>query len=538
MGTAQELKKLEKEQEQRIEKILKEKPELAKNDNETFVDFLMRVWDEFKPNDRLYFLRKYDTVKRGKGSYDGFRHKRKLDPEFNLLEDKKNVIKGIDADTLIDRNPELAINENETLTDYVFRIWETDYDVQEKAMLCKHFDSNPKLVDSYRLIHWKRKQDPSYEYGKKAQEREERELDESSDVTYNGDGVITANLKMRLLEGDDTMEKVYEKLGVNGNLFKIKKIQQSRWNAQKAGGEIIEMVAVKVKLEPIIGVDIDIEKMKKLFDEIPPFKAPKIERVVGNKIDKNVMVEIPLLDVHYNKRTEKFITGSEYNSDIADIRFKEVVDQVIQSYPYASTYVLQIGQDFFNVDTFAGTTTGGTPQDIHQSLEVMFNQATMTTIEQVKKLASLGAKVVIKYVPGNHSKLMSWMLTKYLEAYFEKTKNVEVDATPHKRKYVRWGTNLIGFSHGDKEHKNLPFIMQQEAAQDWADTTHREWHLGHLHHLVTEEKGGIIFRRLSALAGTDRWHQESGYVGAKEGAQVFEWHKEKGLVNIRYIIFK
>ena len=82
--------------------------------------------------------------------------------------------------------------------------------------------------------------------------------------------------------------------------------------------------------------------------------------------------------------------------------------------------------------------------------------------------------------------------------------------------------------HGKKEKKRIHQLMQIERPEDWGKTIFREWHLGDEHHEESEEVGGVIIRRISAITATDAWHAESGFKGAIRKAQAFIWDKELG----------
>lgn len=56
--------------------------------------------------------------------------------------------------------------------------------------------------------------------------------------------------------------------------------------------------------------------------------------------------------------------------------------------------------------------------------------------------------------------------------------------------------------------------------------------MGHFHSEKVREEGGIIFRNLGSVTGTDAWHYEQGYVGAVKKHQSFIWDYEKGLSEI------
>jgi hypothetical protein len=75
--------------------------------------------------------------------------------------------------------------------------------------------------------------------------------------------------------------------------------------------------------------------------------------------------------------------------------------------------------------------------------------------------------------------------------------------------------------------------MAMEAPQKWADTTHREWLRGHIHHSaglylpVTSEKG-VTARAIPALCPPDQWHVLHGFLGGKRAAEVLFYHRTRG----------
>ncbi|MDE2021054.1 MAG: hypothetical protein KGJ13_12015, partial [Patescibacteria group bacterium] len=140
------------------------------------------------------------------------------------------------------------------------------------------------------------------------------------------------------------------------------------------------------------------------------------------------------------------------------------------------------------------------------------------------------------YLPGNHDRVTSLFLCRELKAYFRHCERVTVDVSPSTRKYIHWGRNLIGFTHGDglKGPATLPVVMATERAREWAESSCREWHLGHLHtsrKFVTrdaDEHQGVIMRWMSALSGTDSWHHDNAFIGNRRAAEVYLYDKSTG----------
>lgn len=73
-------------------------------------------------------------------------------------------------------------------------------------------------------------------------------------------------------------------------------------------------------------------------------------------------------------------------------------------------------------------------------------------------------------------------------------------------------------------------IMAVEATKEFAETTHREWHLGHWHANRVQEQFGIVTRILPSLTGTDFWHKSKGYIGNMKSAQAHLYSMDEGFI--------
>ena len=177
---------------------------------------------------------------------------------------------------------------------------------------------------------------------------------------------------------------------------------------------------------------------------------------------------------------------------------------------------MPLGNDFFNVDNAQNTTFGGTPQDCDTRWQKSFlamKRAVVSVIDTLRELAPV--KVIV--VPGNHDRQKMFYFGDTLESWYGRCDNVAVENTPRTRKYLAYGVNLVGFTHGDEEkHPDLPIIMAQEMPDAWAVTRQREWHVGHFHkrklarYVAGDTHGGVAIRCLPSLSGTDAWHFSKG----------------------------
>lgn len=257
---------------------------------------------------------------------------------------------------------------------------------------------------------------------------------------------------------------------------------------------------------------------------------------VNSKPHNGLMVEVPIVDLHLGKLGWAPEVGTDYDHKIAEERFLYTINETISrvhGLP-VEKFLFILGSDYFNCDNPEGQTTNKTQQDNDSRFPKMYAFGCELLIKGINMLAQV-APVQAILVAGNHDATLAYMAAKHLEAWFRLDERVIVDADPTTRKYIEHGVSLIGFSHGDKEKKRIFGIMQVEAQEAWGRTKIHEIHLGHLHSEQTKEDAGIIVRNLSSVTSADRWHYQSGYVGAVLKTQVFIWDREKGLVNILMI---
>ena len=94
-------------------------------------------------------------------------------------------------------------------------------------------------------------------------------------------------------------------------------------------------------------------------------------------------------------------------------------------------------------------------------------------------------------------------------SWFRNDNNVEVIVNTKSRYFEKYGINLIGFSHSYYEKENnLYHLMTNECPEWWAETSYREFHLAHYHSEKVKEVGGVIYRWLPTVCGTDDYHYE------------------------------
>lgn len=359
-------------------------------------------------------------------------------------------------------------------------------------------------------------------------------------VEYKPDGSAIFDRIIALADGEQlTPEIILKAHGMDSSMWEVLSCKSNFYQQQKKGGSILNLYQSKVCAKPINN-EVSIEDIKKNFEELQNNFTP-IKVGVPNK-NAHYMYEINIADLHLGKFCTEEETGNFLNSDLAEKRFFELIEKECDNIQQYGSFIEKIlfvwTNDFFNSDGISNSTTGGTPQDTDMKWQKLYIKGVNMLIKAIDKLSQY-APVKTFYIASNHSRQVDYYAICTLNAWFRNYSNVEIDINPSPRYYERYGVNLIGFAHSYYEKKqNLPHLMQIERPKDWGDTKYREYHLAHYHSEKVEEKGGIIFRWLPSITGTDTWSNDCGYIGAIKRSYSFVYDKEKGLIQINSTIIE
>lgn len=256
------------------------------------------------------------------------------------------------------------------------------------------------------------------------------------------------------------------------------------------------------------------------------------------------LLVVDLADLHFLKLCVAEETGYTYNRDVARTRVMEGTKALLRA---ASAFgiariLFVLGNDALHVDNARKTTTSGTPQDTDGSIFQGFRDAFSCLKDAIEECAKV-ADVDLVHCMSNHDWITGWALSQALGGYFEGHPNV--NATPYAlsemhRKYYRFGTNLIGLTHGDgaKEEK-LYALTVKEARQHVAECMHIYWLVHHVHHKDRKRRGVDVFQTEKDHIGMTVL---SSGAPSPEGAEIVVesvrspsppdgWHDRQGFIN-------
>tara|TARA_R110001606_G_scaffold330706_2_gene478366 strand:- start:294 stop:950 length:657 start_codon:yes stop_codon:yes gene_type:complete len=196
----------------------------------------------------------------------------------------------------------------------------------------------------------------------------------------------------------------------------------------------------------------------------------------------------------------------------------------------APTYYMEklyfvVGGDLVNMDTFHGTTTGGTPVDNCVSSTEAYIQAFNAMHWAINYIKSFCKELTVVYIPGNHDRLSSFHLAHALSKSIE-CDDIVWDVKYEERKVHVWGNNFNAFEHGDKRSKNNPLIYASEYHEEWGSTTNRTLYKGHIHtdrkveYMTSNETAGFIEKTLPSLGKTDYYHYSNKFTGNRRSGKL------------------
>ena len=237
-------------------------------------------------------------------------------------------------------------------------------------------------------------------------------------------------------------------------------------------------------------------------------------------------------DLHIGKLCKSFVSGAEYNSQIAVIRALEGVRGCInKAKGFAiDKVVFLLSGDLLHVDSFKNTTTNNTPQDTDGLFSDNFILAKRLMVEIIEMLMQL-ADVRIMFTAGNHDHVSGFLMAQVLQAHFRLSKNVSFDIDLTMRKYYKYHNNLIGSTHGDKIRFDLLPMLMADESKDWSSTKYRYMFTQHIHHKVSKDFIGVSVESLRSPSEQDAWHHKKGFQSSNNKAiESFIFHKQLGQV--------
>jgi hypothetical protein len=339
---------------------------------------------------------------------------------------------------------------------------------------------------------------------------------ESENDVENG----TKKIKVLTSEEPRTPEEVEELVKIKGS---DKWILSNFYNKQQPNGLwLITAFITQKKLQPK-------DLLEETLKNFKPQYSPITQVFINENYTPPTVGVLSIQDLHF---------GKENNENIGE-EFKKAIEHLIHK-AYQSNnldkLIYVIGGDLFNMDSFSGTTTSGTPLDNSMRAQEAYQIGFDSIYWSVNYLKQFCKELIVVYLPGNHDRLSSYHLAHAISKCFFAEPNIRFDVEYAERKVVVYGNNFFGFEHGDVTKKNTPLVYATEFSEEWGLTKYRTCFTGHFHskktieYITENEHNGFAVKHLPSLCSSDYWHYHNKFVGSKRQA-ILEIHdKTKGRI--------
>jgi hypothetical protein len=268
-----------------------------------------------------------------------------------------------------------------------------------------------------------------------------------------------------------------------------------------------------------------IDRLRDAFEGITPaviIPAPEYSNA-------DLLSVYPIPDAHVGLQSWGKETGEDYDTEKATDRIKSWVAQCVASAPPSETAIILGVGDL----THADDQTNQTPRSKHQ-LDVdtrHFKTLDMTIAAMAAAIETAATKhrrVIVRILPGNHDTTTYMAVLFALAERYRDNPRIEVQKIPGEFFAHQFGKVLIAAHHGDKaKAERLVLFMADQFPTMWGETRHRFLYTGHLHHLKSQDIGGVQHEQLRAITARDAYAVAHGYT-ARAQMQTIVFHREKG----------
>lgn len=390
-----------------------------------------------------------------------------------------------------------------------------------------------KLINEYLSAGWNIT--PPNEVSPETKTDEDFDLLQKCTIEGKADGSTTYDRLIEICDNQDmTPEFLLEAHGLDKNKWKIVSYKNNYWHSQIKGGKRFVMYQSKINVKPYNYDEISPYALKEWFENYTPSPINNINKIANYGQGNNCLV-LPIVDLHYNLLATTFITGNEYNCQIARDRFLSVIDDNIEQSKDKgiSKILFPVGNDLFNANGINGTTFKGTQQTNEKHIFEAYIELFNIMVDAIKRLATI-APVEIIYIPSNHDKEVTFYFLHNLATQFNNQKDIDVkvDYSPIKNKYYRFGNTLMMFTHDAKVDKAGNIVFDE--AFDLRDgVKYVEVFLAHLHQEMVKQERNVTVRRLPTISGKSGWTVDNDY-GANSVSQSFVYTDK---YNIRSVLY-
>lgn len=293
------------------------------------------------------------------------------------------------------------------------------------------------------------------------------------------------------------------------------------------GNEKIRWVKTSVDNERL---EILLEQAREAFCS----EIPKCEEVKHSGKDTNpdLMTLYPIFDIHIGMMAHRHESGENYDTATAEKLMGSYFDHAISVSPASEKAVILVGGDYLHSDGLeAVTPASGHCLDQDSRYAKLVYIAIRSIRGAVEKMLKKHKSVDIQIIEGNHDQSGMVWLRAAMAAFYENESRVFVDVSPAIMHKTRFGSTLLGYTHGHtmKKAEGRLAAMATDYRKDFGECEFVYCHSGHFHHATVTECTLGIDEVHPALASKDAYAARGGWRSYRQAAAIV-YHKEFGEV--------
>ena len=293
------------------------------------------------------------------------------------------------------------------------------------------------------------------------------------------------------------------------------------------GNEKIRWVKTSVDNERL---EILIEQAREAFCSDLP-KADVVNHS-GNEVNSELMTLYPIFDIHIGMMAHRHESGENYDTNTAEELMGSYFDHAISVSPASEKAVILVGGDFLHSDGLeAVTPASGHCLDQDSRYAKLVYVAIRSIRGAVEKMLKKHKEVEIQIIEGNHDQSGMIWLRAAMAAFYENENRVLVDTSPAIMHKTRFGSTLLGYTHGHtmKKAEGRLAAMATDYRKDFGECEFVYCHSGHFHHATVTECTLGIDEVHPALASKDAYAARGGWRSYRQAAAIV-YHKNFGEV--------
>lgn len=283
---------------------------------------------------------------------------------------------------------------------------------------------------------------------------------------------------------------------------------------------------IKTKTEDLHKMELQQGFMEKGLKKLKA--RPKVKRK-DNKVSSDLLNLYTLTDAHIGMLAWEKEGGANWNIDIAYETIIDAFEYLIERTPPAEVGFLNQLGDALHTDSLVPKT----PQSGHvldaDSRYYKVGETCQELFERIITMMLKKYKVVkVLMAQGNHDETGSMWMQLHYSRLFRDNKRVQVIKEPSPYYADVWGTNLLGFHHGQyKNLKNVAEAIHGKYRHLMGDTTKSFIHAGHRHSHQVVESNTFKATQHPTLCAKDAY---ASYMGLDSIRMMIAktYHLEKG----------